>query len=410
MIEIPPDPYISIINDLHLTVQRRCAFCEEVNSNLLTLSDNFSQYSRQLFQLSADTTNTIKKKSNRPENIEPLTNWVHQSLTTSQMTDQFSNMIKLHVTSPLTELSAQYKKEGDSLLLQLQQLSKSHEKDYNEYSKTYKNYIKHCQNIEATFQKNEKNEGKFQLELDTLRGQCYELECAAAAACDKFTNLSLQYQNAVENILFRFEKNESQFFDSYAKLMAKLVNLFGTLENSYKNSHQKAVSDLASIQQRNDKISQNETQDLSSSVGDSFAQTNPLNFNVFDFLPPSIIFQDDLQATYMTAQKSFGIKVLSVNAGDIVKVISQNPVTSTVRIENMSGIRGKVPKNMLAVNKSVKPATYLVKSQHMDGDLQILPGQFVCGILNDGKVVTCKNVLGKIGKVPLEKLQLSEGQ
>ncbi|KAK8899580.1 hypothetical protein M9Y10_001896 [Tritrichomonas musculus] len=192
--------------------------------------------------------------------------------------------------------------------------------------------------------------------------------------------------------------------------MAKLVNLFGTLENSYKNSHQKAVSDLASIQQRNDKISQNETQDLSSSVGDSFAQTNPLNFNVFDFLPPSIIFQDDLQATYMTAQKSFGIKVLSVNAGDIVKVISQNPVTSTVRIENMSGIRGKVPKNMLAVNKSVKPATYLVKSQHMDGDLQILPGQFVCGILNDGKVVTCKNVLGKIGKVPLEKLQLSEGQ
>ena len=135
-----------------------------------------------------------------------------------------------------------------------------------------------------------------------------------------------------------------------------------------------------------------------------------MNFNIFDFLPPSIIFQDDIQATYMTVQKSYGIDIFSISEGDIVKVISQTPMASTIRIENLLGIRGKVPKNILIINKTVKPATYLVKTQHIDGDLQILPGQYVVGIINDGKLITCKNVLGKIGKVPVEKLQLLDGQ
>ena len=192
--------------------------------------------------------------------------------------------------------------------------------------------------------------------------------------------------------------------------MSKLANLFGTLENGYKSLHEKAADELNSFQKKSENVSQNNSQDLSNSVGETFAQTNPLNFNIFEYLPPSIIFQDDLQATYMTVQKSYGIKVLSLNQGDIVKVISQNPVTSTIRVENLYGVRGKVPKNILAINKDVKPATYLVKAQHMDGDLYILPGQFVVGIINDGKTATCRNVLGKLGKVPLEKLQLSDGQ
>lgn len=112
--EIPPDPYINVIDDLRLTTQRRCTFCEDVNANLLALSENFSEYSRQLFQLSVDTSNTIKKKATRPENIEALTNWVIQNMAVSQMTDQFSNMVKLHVISPLTEISNQIKREIDS--------------------------------------------------------------------------------------------------------------------------------------------------------------------------------------------------------------------------------------------------------------------------------------------------------
>ncbi|OHT14419.1 hypothetical protein TRFO_15198 [Tritrichomonas foetus] len=399
------NPFTPVFDDLRKTSQARCAFCDEIQKNLLIYSTNFQTYAEKLFQISAEATGNLKKKT-RPEELEQMTNWVISNSSNYQNVDQFSKMVKMNIIAPLYDLSKNYAKQTEAQFLVYQQLAKKYEQDEKQYQDVYQKYIKHCQLIESTGQKCDKNPSKYQAELNSLRDRCIAFERDTAAACDAFAKLSSQYQSAVEQIILTFESIERSFFDSFAEIMRKLAGLIDQLENSYVQLSETSKAELNTIHQNNEKTGLQNKIDESSSIIDQFSHVGIPNFNIFDVLPPHVVFQADLTANYLNVQQSYSVKTLSLNAGDLVKAVSERP--TTIRVEAPNGIRGKVPRSLLKPNKTYKPVIYQVKMAHTSNgsDLNLEPGTFVLGLTSSGQSAMCRDILGRVGQVPLSKLQL----
>ena len=399
------DPFIPIFEDMRRSSQQRIAFCEDVQRILLAFSSNFQSYAENLFQLNAETQASFKKRL-RSESIESYANWVTSFATYSQSVDQFAKMVKVNVIGPLNEVAKNYSKQADAQFSMFLQLSKKYEQDFYAYQEKYKAYIKHCQLIEATGQKCEKAPDKFQLELDQLRDQCIGLEKETADACAVFAKYGAQYQSVAEQVMIGFENIEKNFYSTFVEIVKRFVLQLDNFKKNYSEFYANAQKEFANIKNDTGVLDIHKNNGQGFSIIDQFGEFISPNFNIFEILPPNIIFQSDLQANYMNVQQSYSIKMLSLLPGDLVKVINERP--TTYRVENSLGIRGKVPRSLLKSNKAYKPVIYLLKENVKVGDLEAHAGQYVLGLSQNGQNATCKDIYGRVGQVPLSKLQLYE--
>lgn len=402
MINDAEDPYTETIDDLKNTVQRREAFCNEVQHNLNLFSTSYFNYSQQLFQLSVETTNSLKKKQYRDVLLQPITDWVFEALANSKMMDRFSQMIKVNVVCPITELVDSYKKEADAIFLQFSELQKTHQREESEYNAEYSKYIKHCQNMEALYIKNEKSPGKFQHEFDRLRAQCTQIETDTAAACDKFRKLTYSHQIAFESLIVRFEKNERKFFDGFSKAMVKLAELLLSFEEQYKHFHSTLSTKLESLTIPESDYRERMAE-YSEQIIKNYAVPDAPSFNIFDMLSPETVFQEDLTSKFMTVKTAIQNNSIDLQPGEIVKVVK--PIGQTFRIENLQGIRAQVPKSALEANTDFEPKLYKVVEDFESDDFVVKANQYVAVFSNDGENATCKNVMNVKGVMPFSNLQ-----